>query len=187
MNEKKKGLPVWGKVVIICVSIICASFVAFIGFGAWAMSNGYGAGSIKAGQIVRGSNVELTCPSDWNKVDAKTGGMSMGGVVVPTDSVYESPEGSALTITDASAASISMDEIAGTFNKGGGAMHRVRIGDNSAMRIEGTDGGGSFFIVLIVGSNDENVSAVVGIAMSESEFESNYDTYNSIIESCKIA
>lgn len=42
MDDKKKGLPAWGKVVIICVAIVCAAFIAFMGLGVWAMANGYG-------------------------------------------------------------------------------------------------------------------------------------------------
>lgn len=38
----KKRMPVWGKVVITCVSIICVAFIAFLGLGTWAMANGYG-------------------------------------------------------------------------------------------------------------------------------------------------
>lgn len=42
MDDKKKGLPVWGKVIIICVAIVCVAFLAFMGLGVWAMANGYG-------------------------------------------------------------------------------------------------------------------------------------------------
>ncbi|MEG2934524.1 MAG: Ltp family lipoprotein [Gordonibacter sp.] len=75
----KQRFPIWAKVVIACVSIICVAFIAVLGLGTWAMSNGYGQTDNAKGEqqaqvvvaldeTIQVGSVSMRYPSSWEVV-----------------------------------------------------------------------------------------------------------------------